>query len=254
MPSKRHLMFYAAFGAVALGAGASPAARAAPGTVILVHGAFADGSSWSKVIPRLEAAGLKVVAVQLPMTSLADDLAATNRAIERAQAPITLVGHSWGGTVITEAGISAKVASLVYVAALANDPGTSYQDLVGSYPPTPGSAAIVVDQAGFATLSPEGVARDFAPDVPEPEQQLIAVTQGPIRAANFGEKTTVAAWSSKPSWYIVAMDDHILPPALELSMARKIHAHATTVKSSHVIMLAHPEVVAKVIEQAAAGH
>ncbi|MDR6290904.1 pimeloyl-ACP methyl ester carboxylesterase [Inquilinus ginsengisoli] len=230
---------------------AAPLAVAADGTVVLVHGAFADGSSWSKVIPLLEAKGLRVIAVQLPMTSLADDVAVTTRAIDRASGPVTLVGHSWGGTVITEAGTAEKVRSLVYVAAFANDSGESDQDLLKGYPDAPGGAAIQVDPSGFAHLSDDGVTKDFAPDLPASERRLIAATQGPIRAANFGEKTTAAAWATKPSWFVVAADDRMIPPALEEAMARKIKASMTTLKSSHVAMLAQPEAVAKVIEAAA---
>ena len=236
---------------VALLSIAAPAARAAGGTIVLVHGAFADGSSWSKVIPLLEARGLKVIAVQLPMTSLADDVAATDRAIDRAAGPVTLVGHSWGGTVITQAGVSDKVKALVYVAAFANQIGTNDQDLVKDYPAAPGGTEIVADQAGFAHLSDAGIVKHFAPDLPPAEQKLIAATQGPIRAGNFGERATAAAWSVKPSWYIVAENDHMIPPAAEQAMANAIKAHTTTVKSSHVVMLAHPEAVAKVIEAAA---
>jgi pimeloyl-ACP methyl ester carboxylesterase len=223
------------------------------GTVILVHGAFADGSSWAKVIPQLEAHGLKVVAVQLPMTSLADDVATTTRAIEGASGPVTLVGHSWGGTVITEAGVSDKVKSLVYIAAFANDVGTNYPDLAKNFPAAPGDGSVKVDAGGFAHLSDDGIATNFAPDLPVQEQRVIAATQGPIRASSFGERVTLAAWSSKPSWYVVAKDDRMISPALEQAMAKKIHAHVTSVQSSHVVMLSHPDVVIKVIEEAARG-
>lgn len=235
----------------AASAGGVRQAEAADGTIVLVHGAFADGSSWTRVISRLEAHGLHVVAVQLPLTSLADDVAVTKRAIDDATGPVTLVGHSWGGTVITEAGTSDKIKALVYVAAFANDPGTNYQDLVKGYPDAPGGAAIAVDKAGFARLSDDGVAKDFAPDLPAAEQKLMAATQGPIRAAEFGERTTAAAWSTKPSWFIVAANDRMIPPTLEEAMAKKIKAHTTVLKSSHVAMLARPTEVAKVIEDAA---
>ena len=230
-------------------------ASATPNTVVLVHGAFADGSSWSKVIPLLEKDGFKVVAVQLPMTSLSDDVAATNRALDRVEGPVTLVGHSWGGTVITEAGNVDKVKSLVYVAAVANEPGTSFQDLVKPFPPAPGGAAIQVENAGFATLSDDGVARDFAPDLPAGERAIIAATQGPIRGTCFSEKTSsAAAWATKPSWFIVARNDRMIPVALEERMASDIHATTTVVSSSHVVMLSHPQAVVRVIEAAAAGH
>jgi pimeloyl-ACP methyl ester carboxylesterase len=230
-------------------------AFAVPATVVLVHGAFADGSSWHEVIPLLEKDGLRVVAVQLPLTSLADDVAATNRAIDRIEGPVTLVGHSWGGTVITEAGNADKVKSLVYIAALANRPGTSYQDMVKSYPSTPGGAEVQVDKAGFATLSADGIVSDFAPDLTPAEQAIVAATQGPIRAANFSEKTSAnAAWATKPSWFIVAGKDRMLPVSLEEKMASDIHAQTTIIDSSHVVMLTHPQAVARTIEAAATSH
>src|SRR5438270_3205486 len=135
-------------------------------TVILVHGAFADGSSWDKVIPLLEAKGLHVVAVQNPLTSLADDVAATQRAIDAQKGPVILVGHSWGGTVITEAGASDKVAALVYVAAFAPDVGESSNDLGKAAPPPPGFSSVYPDPAGYLYLTSEGVAHDFASDLP----------------------------------------------------------------------------------------
>jgi pimeloyl-ACP methyl ester carboxylesterase len=241
-----------ALGAVAMLASANPASSAPKTTVVLVHGAFADGSSWSKVIPMLASNGLDVIAVQLPLTSLAEDVAATKRAIDRAEGPVVLVGHSWGGTVITEAGVGEKVKSLVYVAAFANDAGTSVADLTKDQPPAPGGAAIQPDKAGYLHLTAEGVAEHFAPDASAEEKQLIAIAQGPIRGGNFAEKVNGAAWTTKPSWYIVAGDDHMILPALEVAMAAKIKAQTTTISgSSHVPMLSHPKEVAAVIEAAA---
>jgi pimeloyl-ACP methyl ester carboxylesterase len=252
MLTKSHFLLLAAAAFLPV-AHADPTPKVTQPTVILVHGAFADGSSWAKVIPDLEAHGLNVVAVQLPMTSLSDDVAATKRAIDLAKGPIVLVAHSWGGTVITQAGASDKVKALVYIAAFANDVGTNYPDLAKGYPEAPGSASIQVDGAGFARLSEEGIARDFAPDLSAQEQKVIGATQGPIRASSFGEKVTIAAWSTKPSWYVVALNDRMIAPSLEKAMAAKIHAHVTTVRSSHVVMLSHPDAVVKVVEEATKG-
>ncbi len=151
-------------------------------TVVLVHGAFADGSSWDKVIPLLQAKGFKVIAVQNPLTSLADDVAAAKRVIDAQAGPVVLVGHSWGGTVITEAGSSDKVAALVYVAAFAPDAGESTNDLGKGGPPPPGAASIRPDSSGFLYLTPEGVAKNFAQDLPAEQTRLRAATQGPVFA------------------------------------------------------------------------
>ena len=193
-------------------------------TVILVHGAFADGSSWDKVIPLLQAKGLYVVAVQNPLTSLADDVAATQRAIDAQKGPVILVGHSWGGTVITEAGASDKVAALVYVAAFAPDVGESSNDLGKAAPPPPGFSSVYSDPAGYLYLTPEGVVHDFAPDLPAAKTKVMAVTQGPIFGKAFDEEVTNAAWKTKPSWYVVAEKDRMIQPDVERAMARKINA------------------------------
>jgi pimeloyl-ACP methyl ester carboxylesterase len=220
-------------------------------TVVLVHGAFADGSSWEKVIPLLQAKGLHVVAVQNPLTSLADDVAATKRVIDAQSGPVILVGHSWAGTVITEAGNHPKVAALVYVAAFAPDVGESTSDLGKGGPPPPGSANIRPDSAGFLSLTPEGVARDFAQDLPAAQAAVMAVTQGPISGKTFDEKVANAAWKSKPSWFIVAEKDRMIQPGLERAMAKKINARTTSLPTSHVPMLSRPNDVATVILAAA---
>ena len=222
-------------------------------TVVLVHGAFADGSSWDRVIPLLQAKGLKVVAVQNPLTSLADDVAATKRAIDGQSGRVILVGHSWGGTVITEAGAHDKVAALVYVAAFAPDAGQSSNDLGKDGPPPPGLANIRPDSAGFLSLTPENVARDFAQDLPAAQTAVMAVTQGPIAGKSFDDKVSNAAWKSKPSWYIVAEKDRMIQPDLERAMAKKINARTTTLPTSHVPMLSRPNDVATVILAAAAA-
>jgi pimeloyl-ACP methyl ester carboxylesterase len=226
-------------------------AATAAKTVVLVHGAWADGSSWDKVIPLLQARGLKVVAVQNPLTSLADDVAATKRAIDDQPGPVILVGHSWAGTVITQAGDDAKVAALVFVAAFAPDEGQSTADLVKDLPPPPGSASIHPDAAGFLWVTPQGVARDFAPDLPAAQTRVMAATQGPISSKTFEERVSTAAWKTKPSWFIVAEKDRMIQPDLERAMAKKIKATTTSLPTSHVAMLSRPKDVAAVILRAA---
>ncbi|WP_058962449.1 alpha/beta fold hydrolase [Type-E symbiont of Plautia stali] len=223
-------------------------------SVVLVHGAFADGSSWNRVIEQLQAKHDEVIAVQLPLTSLQDDVAATQRAIAQAHGDVVLVGHSWGGTVITEAGNNDKVKALVYVAAFAPDKGESTAELADSYAAPPGSARISKTAQGFLTLPANVVAQDFAPDVKPAQQRLLAVTQGPIRAAAFGDKVTQAAWGEKPSWYLVSSQDRMINPDLERAMAKKIHAHVSVVAASHVSMLSQPDSVVRVITAAVNAH
>ena len=230
------------------------AAAAADGkpTVVIVHGAFADGSDWAKVIPLLQAKGVKVVAVQNPLTSLADDVAAAKRAIDAEPGKVVLVGHSWGGAVITEAGDNPKVANLVYVAALVPDVGQSAGELGKDYPPAPGFAHVVADASGFLKLTPEGMAKHFAQDLPAATTAVMASTQGPIQAKSFEQKLTVAAWKTKPSWYIVSEKDHMIQPELERAMAKKIDAKVTSLAASHVPQQSQPAKVAAVILDAVA--
>lgn len=219
-------------------------------TVVLVHGAFADGSSWNRVIDNLQRQHTEVIAVQLPFTSLKEDVAATQRAIARAHGDVVLVGHSWGGTVISEAGNDARVKALVYVAAFAPDSGKSTADLAGSYPAPPGSAGIAKTADGFLYLPEKSVRQDFAPDITAAEQNRLTATQGPIRGDAFAEKVTHAAWHDKPSWYVVSKSDRMINPDLERAMAKAIDAKTSEVAASHVSMVSHPEEVARVIEQA----
>ncbi len=232
---------------------ASAAEPQPPKTVVLVHGAFADGSSWEKVIPLLQAKGLRVVAVQNPLTSLADDVAAAKRVIAAQPGPVVLVGHSWGGTVITEAGTDEKVAALVYVAAFAPDVGQTTNDLGKNAPPPPGSTTQRPDSSGFVYLTPEGVAKNFAQDLPASESKVMAVTQGPIAGKSFDEKVAHAAWKTKPSWFVVAENDRMIQPDLERAMAKKINAKVTSLPTSHVPMLSRPNEVAAVILAAASA-
>jgi pimeloyl-ACP methyl ester carboxylesterase len=219
--------------------------------IVLVHGTWADGSSWAKVIPLLLAQGYHVTAVQNPLTSLADDVAATRRAIALQAGPVLLVGHSWGGVVITEAGNDPKVAGLVYVAAAAPEEGQSFLELVQTAPATPGNDEIRPDADSFVSMSPKGIREDFAQDLPPAEQQLLIATQGPQAFAALQDKITQAAWKTKPSWYIVASHDRMINPDLERALAKKMKATTTTLATSHVAMLAQPAQVAAVIMAAA---
>jgi pimeloyl-ACP methyl ester carboxylesterase len=219
-------------------------------TVLLVHGAWADGSSWSKLIPLLEAKGLHVVAVQIPLTSFADDVAATQRAIALEDGPLLLVGHSYGGAVITEAGNDPKVAGLVYVSAVAPDQGESTFGLITSVA-TPIGSELRPDKSGFLKLTPKGIAKDFAQDLSAKEIAILTATQVPISIAAMKGEITTPAWKSKPSWYLVAANDRAISPKLEAAQAKRIGATTITVRSSHVIMLAQPAKVAGVILDAA---
>jgi pimeloyl-ACP methyl ester carboxylesterase len=191
-------------GAVLVGLGllSAPALAEPAKNVILVHGAWADGSSWSKVVPLLNAKGYRVTAVQLPLTSLADDAATVKRAIALQNGPVVLVGHSYGGVVITEAGNDAKVSALVYVAAFAPDNGQSAGALAGSMPPAPMGAEAKPDAEGFLSLSKKGVFEDFAQDVPDADKAVLFAAQAPTNVKSLGGNVSTAAWHSKPSWYI----------------------------------------------------
>lgn len=233
------------------------AAHAAPpqdlkGTnVVLVHGAFADGSSWSRVIPLLEARGLHVVAVQNPLSSLADDTAATKRVIEQQTGPVVLVGHSWGGVAISEAGNDEKVKSLVYVAAFAPDNGQSIADITQGQPDAPWAGELRKDSAGYLTLSDKAIRQDFAPDLPPVQQRVVAATQGPWFSGCLSQKVTQAAWHDKPSYFVVTARDRMIDPALQESMATHIGAKVTRVNGSHVSILSQPKAVADAIIDAA---
>lgn len=220
-------------------------------TIVLVHGAFADGSSWSKVIPILLGKGFKVVAVQNPTTSLADDVAAVNRALESVDESVVLVGHSWGGVVITEAGTHEKVESLVYVSAFAPSIGQSINDLFADYPQPEWFTQVSADSGGFLKISTQGIAEYFAQDLSDDEKKLVAAVQTPFALSSNADKATKAAWETKPSWFVVSENDRIIYPELERKMAEKIGATVTEVAASHVSMLAKPEEVAEVIIAAA---
>ncbi len=244
---------------VSLTAAAQPKPAAAPvvppvqKTVVLVHGAFADGSSWDKVVPLLEAKGFNVIAVQNPLSSLADDVAATKRAIEQAPGKVILVGHSYGGMIISEAGNNDKVEALVYVAAFAPDANESITDMGKGKPAPSWAGSLKVDSGGFAWLPTDIVAKDFAQDLSPAEQKLVAAKQGPTSVKVFDAKVASPAWKTKPSWYIVASEDHMIDPQGEAGMAKRANATTTTLKGSHVIMLSKAKETAAVIFAAAAG-
>ncbi|MFZ6777097.1 alpha/beta fold hydrolase [Undibacterium sp. Ji83W] len=235
----------------ALSAAALPGhALAASGndtTVVLVHGAFADGSSWNQVTPFLQAKGVKVIAVQNPLSSLADDVAAVQRVVDAQTGKVVLVGHSWGGAVITQAGSSDKVKALVYVAAFAPSEGEALGGLGKDYPVPPGIATLKPDANGNLELSPESFATNFAQDVPKEKTAVLATTQGLLPAKVFGEPVTFAAWKNKPNYYIVASKDRMIDPGLQAAFAKKINAVTTTLPTSHVPMLSKPKAVADAI-------
>ena len=221
--------------------------------VVLVHGAWADGSSWSKVIVLLQTKGYNVTAVQNPLTSFKEDVDAAKRAIAAQDGPLILVGHSYGGVVVTEAGNDSKVAGLVYVAAFAPDAGQSILDISKDYPKPAGLEKIVPQPDGFLLLSPDGIETAFAQDLDTEGKRLLTAVQTPTHGSLFAAQPTQAAWRNKPSWYVVATNDHMIAPEQEADMAKRMRATTTVLSSSHVAMLAHPEDVAKVIADASAG-
>lgn len=219
-------------------------------TIIFVHGVWADGSSWTKQISALQAKGYTVISVQNPLTSLADDVAATKRALDLAKGNVILVGHSWGGFVITQAGNDPKVVALVYIAAFAPDAGESIPVLSAKKPGVELSKYFV-PTGGFLYLSKDGIKKVFAQDLGLKQQSLVYATQQPAAQSIFDSKSGTPAWKQKPSWYLVAKDDKAINPELERFMAKRINATITEVGSSHVPMLSHPNEVLSLIEAAA---
>lgn len=219
--------------------------------IVLVHGAYADGSSWSKVISLLQTKGYHVVSVQNPTTSLADDVAATERVINQQTRPVVLVGHSWGGVVITQAGNNTKVKALVYVSASAPDSGQSLIDAAAAVPPAPGARAGIKDENGFLTLPDAAVRQYFAQDLSYSDQGIIAATQTPWAIGCLSDKVTRAAWRDKPSWWVIGEFDHMIAPQLQAMLAANIQAKVTKLRTGHLAMLADPKAVTEVIINAA---
>lgn len=228
----------------------SPAARVAARNVVLVHGAYADGSCWSQVIGRLQQAGLNPTAVQHPLTTLEAGVEATRRALALQDGPTVLVGHSFAGMIVTEAGVDPKVSALVYVAARAPDAGEDYTALAKTYPTPPASAGLVWS-GGYARLSEEAFLRDFAGDLPADKARTLYAVQGPISDRLFTGRTTQAAWRSKPSWYAVSTQDRAINPDLERFMAKRMNAKTIEVPASHLSLISHPDTITALILDAA---
>ncbi len=227
-----------------------PPVRADAPTVVLVHGAFADASSWNAVAERLRRMRVPVVAVDNPLTSLGDDVAATRRAIAAAPGKVVLVGHSWGGTVITEAGDDPKVSALVYVAAFAPDVGQSSAQQGEGFPVAPGLQQLQ-EREGFLSLSQQVIADDFAQDLRPEQQREVFAHQLPLKASALSERVDTAAWRTHPSWYVVSRNDRMLSPPLQVATAQRIGAQLHSVDASHVSSLSAPaEVTATILEAA----
>jgi pimeloyl-ACP methyl ester carboxylesterase len=218
--------------------------------VVLVHGLYADGSSWVDVIPYLQRAGLNVTAVQNPLTSLAEDVAATRRILALQDGPTVLVGHSFAGTIISEAGDDPKVSALVYVAARAPDAGEDFGALAAKFPKPPASAG-VIKKDGFFWLGEEAFLKDFAGDVEPSRARALYAVQGRGADALPTTKTTTAAWRVKPTWYQVSSNDRTINPELERFLAKRMHAKTIELDSSHVSLVSHPKEIAELILRAA---
>jgi pimeloyl-ACP methyl ester carboxylesterase len=220
--------------------------------VVLVHGLFADGSCWTEVIARLQAAGLNVTSVQNPLTTLPEAVASAQRVLARQDGPTILVGHSFSGMIVTDAGVHPNVSALVYVAARAPDAGEDYTALAKTNPAPPATAGIVFD-GDEGRLSEEAFLRDFAGDLPTAKAKVLYAVQEPFQRALLTGNTTQAAWRSKPSFYAVSTEDRTINPDLERFMAKRMGAKTIEVKASHLSMISHPQVITRLILEAA-GH
>lgn len=219
--------------------------------IVLVHGAYADGFSWNKVIPQLHEKGYNVTAVHLPLSSLKEDVAATQRIIARMKGPVLLVGHSWAGMVITEAGNDPKVEGLLYISALIPNDGQAVVDVVKGYPDAPGGAETQEDASGYLYLSEKGINEDFVPDLSPVDRLNVYATQGPWAKKALSDKVSKAAWKTKPSWVIIDKQDRMVNPSLQRDQAKRIKATTLELNSGHVSILSHPKEVAAFITEAA---
>jgi len=229
-------------------AAAQPAPKAR--NIVLVHGLFADGSCWTEVVARLQAQGFNATAVQNPLTTLPDAVASAQRVLARQDGPTVLVGHSFSGMIVTEAGLHPNVSALVYVAARAPDAGEDYTALAKTFPTPPASAGIVFD-GDEGRLSEAAFLRDFAGDIPEAKAKVLYAVQQPFQKVLLTGRTTVAAWRSKPSFYAVSTEDRTINPDLERFMAKRMGAKTIEVKASHLSLISQPETITALIVQAA---
>lgn len=234
-------------------AGPAPATGLTPAwrrSVVLVHGAFADGSCWDEVIRLLQARGVHVTAVQNPLNSLAGDVHAVTKVLNQQTRPVVLVGHSWGGMVITEGGHHPRVSSLVYVAAFAPMQGASVNGLLSQFPPPPWLGDLLADEEGYSVIGRKAYQQYFAQDLPAFRSRALAAAQVPTFGGTLIEPATRTAWSTKPARYVLAEQDRFIPPALQEQMSRSIGARVTRVAASHLVMVSQPQRVVDVIEDA----
>ncbi len=232
------------------GMAAPPAMPTKARNVVLVHGLFADGSCWTEVIARLQAAAVNVTSVQNPLTTLPEAVASAQRVLARQDGPTVLVGHSFSGMIVTEAGVHPNVSALVYVAARAPDAGEDYTALAKRFPTPPATAGIIFD-GDEGRLSEEAFLRDFAGDLPEAKAKVLYAVQEPFHKALLNGKTTHAAWRSKPSYYAVSTEDRTINPDLERFMAKRMGAKTIEVKASHLSLISHPDEITRLILEAA---
>jgi len=233
---------------------AAAAAQTPQKAIVLVHGAFADASGWSRIIPILEKEGYFVTAVQIPLTSLSDDVATAKRAVDSQKGPVVLVGHSYGGAVITGAAAgNPNVKALVYLAAFGPEAGEPLGAPGKNFAQPPLNSALVPDSAGFLYIDRAKFHDAFCKDLPDAEASIMAATQKPLHSSVFEASVPAAAWKNIPSWFVVSQQDHAINPELERFYAKRMNAKTSEIASSHVAFLSHPKEIAKVIEQAAAG-
>ncbi len=253
MMNRRTFTLALAAGSMQLTSTVGFAASSAPvkaRNVVLVHGLFADGSCWSEVIARLQSAGFNVTAVQNPLTTLPEAAASVSRVLARQDGPTVLVGHSFAGMIVSEAGVHPNVSALVYVAARAPDAGEDYTALAKTFPTPPATAGIVFD-GDEGRLGEEAFLRDFAGDLPEERAKVLYAVQEPFHKDLLAGKTTQAAWRSKPSFYAVSTEDRTINPDLERFMAKRMGAKTIEVKASHLSLISQPDVITNLIIEAA---